>query len=524
MEKRNLILSTAIALAFGASVANAGTLTAAVSGGTKFAVENFGSTSSSTTAITPGAITYTVGTSGGIVVNSAGKLYYTLRLAGGTFATAPGVTDFSGTVVTLLTATTGVGTPVLSGDATTIMVPLTNLTASTINVGVGGTIVYTPAANAITGVNGTLNVVAGAVTGTGAMSALGTTSAPNTGTSQAADIDAPAGSGAVAVGVQAITSAVSNLSSFSYNGKIDLTVSPAASAYVSGSFTGNVTFTGTTVTSNPAVATGNVLLGSVTLTNASGGTVATTLGGGTTYFTVAAAATSTNVKIDVTPGAGQAFPIGSQLSMSTVDLCTSKVGTLTAFNTTTAGSKATLTVPTTNITSGTPIFICLSSPSTTNVAAPITPTITVTASNTVIATTTAPNTATGTGYALGYNGSQIDVINYVPAAVGAGWQQYLRVVNTGSVTAAVSASVVDETSGVAGASAIITKLASMAPGAAVTITSQDVEAAVGTLLATTRPRIRITAPTNSLQVQNMLFTPNGGFTNNSNAQTTATPY
>lgn len=56
------------------------------------------------------------------------------------------------------------------------------------------------------------------------------------------------------------------------------------------------------------------------------------------------------------------------------------------------------------------------------------------------------------------------------------------------------------------------------PGASKTIHGSDIEAALGvTLAAGARPRLRVTAPTTGLTVQNMLIT-SGGFTNNSSAQ------
>ena len=41
---------------------------------------------------------------------------------------------------------------------------------------------------------------------------------------------------------------------------------------------------------------------------------------------------------------------------------------------------------------------------------------------------------------------------------------------------------------------------------------------MGAQAAGARPRIRVTAPTTGLTVQNMLFTPNGSFTNNSSKE------
>ena len=132
--------------AFGA---NAGTLTPAVAGGTVFAAEAFqGATATdANTAITPGAVTYAVATTGGIVVNAGGSIYYYVRLSNGKFATAPQATAVTGSVRTLLGGSvTVVG---ISADKTTALVKLTNTTTSTVNIGVGGTIIHTPATGAI---------------------------------------------------------------------------------------------------------------------------------------------------------------------------------------------------------------------------------------------------------------------------------------------------------------------------------------------------------------------------------------
>ena len=111
---------------------------------------------------------------------------------------------------------------------------------------------------------------------------------------------------------------------------------------------------------------------------------------------------------------------------------------------------------------------------------------------------------------LALNGAQVDVRNYVPAAL-AGWTQYLRIINTGTVAATVSAQAISDTTGlpVGTAAPIITN---MKPGVATTLNSTQIEAAIGAQAAASRPRIRITAPTNGMDVQNFVFSPNGSFT------------
>jgi hypothetical protein len=116
--------------------------------------------------------------------------------------------------------------------------------------------------------------------------------------------------------------------------------------------------------------------------------------------------------------------------------------------------------------------------------------------------------AATTGFALDYNGSQVDVRNYVPAAV-TGWTTIVRVINTGTVAAKVSGAVIDETTGAVGTAG--TLVTSLAAGAAATLNSTDIEAALGPIGSAARPRIRITAPTNTMDVQTYVFNPNGNF-------------
>jgi hypothetical protein len=193
----------------------------------------------------------------------------------------------------------------------------------------------------------------------------------------------------------------------------------------------------------------------------------------------------------------------------TISACGATTGALAPVTAATASTAKTLTVAAGDVTTATPIFVCMSKPSTGNTATPITATL---AGATVpAATTDAVTSVSGSGYPVQYNGSSVTVNNYVPKAM-TGWIQYIRVANTGSVEAPVTATFIDETTGNAGASGVVTTLK---PGAVKTLSSNDIETALASSPAdTARPRVRITAPTNELTVQDMLFTPNGSFTNN----------
>jgi hypothetical protein len=484
--KTNAILAAALMAAF---AAQAGTLTPAVAGGTVFAAEAFqGATATDTnTAITPGAITYSVATTGGIVVNAGGSIYYYVRLSNGKFATAPQATAVTGSVPTLL-GTGSVTVVGISADKTTALVKLTNTTASTVNIGVGGTIIYTPATGAIDTVKTALATAGGTVSATGSLSALAAATAPDATAAQPSDVDGAPANAVIAKSAQAISAAVSNLPTNTV--KIDLSATPPASAYTPTTYAqlGSVTFT-QFAAANPDRAANLT----IALANAGG------------FATVVA-----------TPGAGQSFPVGATLKVgdnNCVNLATpSSTKTFTALN---ASAAASLTVPVASIASGTPLYLCLSAPGAGQTATPITANITAELLNNVVVATAGKTSAAGAGYALGYNGTQIDVTNYVPAAV-TGWTQFIRVANTGALSAPVSAAFVNEATGAVGTSAVV--IPSLAAGAVKNLTASDIEAALGAQADSARPRLRITAPSNALTVQNMLFTPNGSFTNNSAQQ------
>lgn len=482
--KTNAILAAALMAAF---AAQAGTLTPAVAGGTVFAAEAFqGATATdANTAITPGAITYSVATTGGIVVNAGGSIYYYVRLSNGKFATAPLASQVTGSVPTLL-GTGSVTVVGISADKTTALVKLTNMTAGTVNIGVGGTITYTPAAGAIDTVKTALATAGGTVSATGSLSALAAVAAPDATAAQPSDVDGAPANAVIAKSVQAITGAVSNLPSNTV--KINLSATPPASAYTPTPYAqlGSVTFT--------EVAAGNP----DNLAN----------------LTIALA--NANATVVATPGTGQSFPVGATLEVGTSTCANlsptpSSTKTFTASN---ASEAASLTVPVASIVSGTPLYLCLSAPGGGQTASPITANITAELLNNAAVLTAGKTTTAGAGYALGYNGTQIDVTNYVPAAVS-GWTQFIRVANTGALSAPVSAAFVDE-SGNVGTSAVI--IPSLSAGAVKNLEAADIEAALGAQAEGARPRLRITAPSNGLTVQNMLFTPNGSFTNNSAQQ------
>lgn len=114
------------------------------------------------------------------------------------------------------------------------------------------------------------------------------------------------------------------------------------------------------------------------------------------------------------------------------------------------------------------------------------------------------------------SGSTVKVRTYVPAAAS-GYTTYLKIINNSNTAAAVTATVIDGPTGVPGASGIL--LPSLAANAGVTLTSAQVETALGVSLpALSRPRLSLTSPAN-LTVQSFLLQPGGAFNEVSGAQT-----
>ncbi len=491
MKKRNVILHTAIAsalLAMGVSAQAGGSLTAT---NTKFATQNFNTTSAPATEaaleIVPAAITYGYSTPGGIVINPSGVVNMYIRLSAGTFTTVPVAGDFTAgsSVVTVLGL--AVGTPALSADSTTVVVPLSNpSTNANVTIGVGATFVWTPAATrAISGVNTILGTVGGTLSATASASVL---TANPAAASLPADIDGPATTAAIfATAASAITGSVT-ATGVTETQKIDVTASPSQ--------------TKTTVGVNTATTT-KVNFGSFAFTNVA---AVKALNGATDYSVAVngvaagavatgnfAAAGSTGMVLTSDAACGTPMAAGSVATMSS----TNTIATWTGV---------------TKAASGTATYVCMTVNGTTVI--PVT-TPTLTTSLTVTPTTGTAITGSGTLYALGLNGASIDVRSYIPAAA-TGYSSYVRIVNTGTTSAPISVAVIDQATGLAGASSV---LGTLAGGAAKTYLASDVETALGvSLVATLRPRLRITAPTSALQVQSFMSSPDGTFTDMSGGQ------
>lgn len=496
MKKRTLMVHSAVATALLAMVAGAyaGTVSTA---NTKFAAEGFKTATG--TATSPGAVSYNYVAPNGNV-NIGGVVYFQLRLTNGaTFAIDPVATDFK---VAGLAAGVGVtvGATNISADKTTVQVMYTAAAQTALGL---NALVWTPPAGSVKapasfgtpgstlGVQANFSTVA---SGTGTSASLDSTNA------LAASADGVTPLATLATSASAITGAVSNLGgALAYAQKIDLTAVPTASD-----------FTPTT---------GRTAIGAVTFTN---NTTAQQNPLNTAAYTLEldSLGNPLTATIDVTPGAGQSFPEGSILSyVDGADLATAtgacaagagNKGALPAILSSNSTTKKTLTVAAGDLATGAPIAICMTKPGTGKVAAPLLVTIAAaTVPGGLAAGTDTGDTASGPGYFLDYNGQSKVVRNYIPSGV-TGYIQTVRVINTGSVAAPVSMTLIGE-DGVAGTPVVV--IPSLAAGATARLSQAQVEAAVGAIAATARPRLRVTAPTNGMDVQSFFNNANGAYTN-----------
>lgn len=492
MKKLNLICASIALLATGA--ANAGS---AVSTATKIAIENFGGSAANQDALAVLGAPISYSMSSITAVNSGSTVYFTVRLTGGKFAatvagaTATEVGKFTFAGQQCSTAASGTN-PLcvvsLSTDRSTAKVAVT--TAASYTLGLGA-FAYTPVAADIRDVNATLAAVGGKVSASIGLVTINPTAIEAGDTQQT--IDTPLATGDLAIGVKAVNGAIT---ASSYTGKIDLTATPAASNYTTA---------------------GYAILGQYTFTNVAG--AAAKIRSGASDYTLSnnsAAAANTGATVTVTPGAGQAFPVGAVLKLSDSATCatTATGSAIAAITSGNAGTAKTMTT-TDAVATAVPYYVCMSAPSAGNTAAPIQATIAATVTNTVT-TTDSIGAASGTGYSLGYNGSTVDVQTYWPGALStAGFNAFLRVTNTGSVAAAISAQHYSTAGALTGTAQVlaVAKLptGTLAAGQTVLIPTSQIDGLIGAAPSGFESgRIRISAPTDGLRVQSLLQNGNNG--------------
>jgi hypothetical protein len=125
--------------------------------------------------------------------------------------------------------------------------------------------------------------------------------------------------------------------------------------------------------------------------------------------------------------------------------------------------------------------------------------------------------ATTNIYNLQLNGVRIDVRNYVPNAF-AGWFSAYRIINTGAVAAVVTGQYIGQNGAPVGSALPLT--AAIPPGGVTVLNSADVEGVLGAASAPggVGPRLRLTAPTDSMRVQAFACQPSGPCFLNTDAQ------
>jgi hypothetical protein len=514
MKKLNLICA---AIALVAGVANAGTLTSATPGGTRFAVEAWGSATDATTAIRPEAATYSVSTTNGIVVNNGGALYYTIKLANAKFNAAPATSLITGTIQTLAGGAAQVTLSDFSADKSTVVYKVT-FNANQ-NIGVGATLIYTPAVGDIVNAKGALSTAGGTVSLTSGLSALA--GSATAGSSVPADVDGPAASANIAQSVNGLTL---SLSTASLTSKIDVGASPANTAYINGSSTttgqlGRLKVAIPTDDNGNALPARNLINSAdydiATYAGGTGGTLAVTLtpNSGGAFASVATGGAASGVQ-------GRVYVVGSTTNCAGTALADS--GVLTPA---TAAQPVTLNLagsafPAAGADGSVSFVLCQGTSRTAASGAasitPVTPTVAATLNPTTALGANAKSVS-GTGYALTYNGATVDTVGYFPASLSIyGYTTLTRVINTGVTATEIRGAFINQATGVAGSSQALPLPANygatLAPGASVTWTNAQLESALGSPAAADRPRLRITGQTSSLKVQQFVQNANGTFT------------
>lgn len=492
MVKNNMFFRTVVASAALAvmGVASAGTVTTATR---NVAQEAFGTAVIATTAVAASGVTYTFATPGGIVINPGGTIYVSFTATGGTLGQTAGLSLF---VPNNTGANSQLNTSTVALTAGKVIVTLTNSGTANAVLGVGASLSVGTAAAAV---NQATNVAAG--TGTlvvtnalslGSGTKVTFSGQAGTGATGTAELEAASAAADLVTSSMAVTAAAVASSSFATpeTKKINLTSTPTAgtnlidavSAISSVSTLGSITFTDGTV-ANQLVLTAAA---EVPVNTAS-----TTAFDGTTSY-------------DLSLVSG-AFTAGTVFSLASTANC----GTAVASTQTNTPVSTLVTAATTAVNLSTvigarpvtavPVYLCATYPTT----AAITPArLTVSGKLGKFSTAYLDKTVAATPlYNLATNGKVVDVRSYVPLSV-TGYTSFIRIINSGAVAAQVTSQFINA-DGTLGASF---PLVSLAAAASITMSSTDIQAIMGAPVggSTARPRLRLSAPTNDLQVQSQL--------------------
>jgi hypothetical protein len=182
-------------------------------------------------------------------------------------------------------------------------------------------------------------------------------------------------------------------------------------------------------------------------------------------------------------------------------------------------SPTTVIAPTTTSVLG-PLYVCVQAPSTNStqwVAGQ--PSVTATLSAAGATSVQSVSLASTPLYNLQSNGGSAYVREYIPASISPAYTSYIRVINTGNVTANINAAIVSDVTGKTGVTGVIAT--AVPKGGAVTLSSSQIEQAIvqaggvapaGTVGAASgfRPRLFVSAPT-TIAVQSFISDAQGNF-------------
>lgn len=256
-------------------------------------------------------------------------------------------------------------------------------------------------------------------------------------------------------------------------------------------------FAGATPTS--AVTTGNlkINLGATKLTLNTG------LKSAATGVAIAAADLGTTVF----SASGDFSVAGATVALTSDAACT----TVVAAGTVATGGKSATFAAVAPAVAMAPVYLCYTVPGTKTVPYNVQYAIggaSVNAGpNSIASTQTGANT-----YLLKSNGASVNVPAFVTqtGALGVGYNTYLRIINTGNLTTAISGAAINSTTGAPGTAA--TLVSSLAPGASAMVDTTTVTNALG-LSAASWNSLVVTGSTSALAVQPLLVNPQGVITN-----------
>jgi hypothetical protein len=476
-RQRNLILSAAVAAAFGATAmsAHAGVASALPAKIATAALKN------NAQQFKGNQLTYSTQ-----VPLSALTVYFTyVKLLTGTFTQAPTAALFSSNNAVLQAALQG-STGQVSADGTFAVY---TMAATTTVVPVNATISFTPTGTPA--ISGGVNTLTALLAGGNVNEQISIGSSAST-SSVLADIDSAAGGNIITfTAPQTYAAFSSGVSPGTFTALGVGGTGPETTQINVANGTG-VTLTATAMTGG----TGTIDFGGFVLTDVGG-----VLNAGQTA--------SWDIVNEYTGGALSAtvtgnFAAAASMYLSTDAACTNSANALTL---NTAKTSATLAAGTLFATSGLGQVVCMIANGTTTIPS-TTPTISITTSSTATSTDQGAPLSYGpsTLYALTPNGGFVVIRAYLPAA--SGFLDVVRIINNGQVGSSVTVARIDPVTGAIGTAGVLAG-GTLSAGGATNYTPTVIEAALGgPLAAGDRPRLLFTANT-TIEGQNYIINPDG---------------